>query len=1254
VFDQGGTYRLQATVLHEGFGQYGALGLDDIQLQDASTVVRNAAPIITSTGGPYTIREGESLSLSAQAQDPDGDPLVYGWAVNHGGAYGDLYGDSGTLSWADLVRLGVTDGPGTYPVGLRVHDGHGNAPAAATQLRVLNANPTVTSFVGPYGVTWDTDVTFTANATDAGADSLSYRWTVARDGRTVLTASGQRLDFHADFFWNQYTVTLTVTDEDGGSTTQSQDVFWEPDDQPVFTQVDAYLDVNEGHTASISATFQDFNNFDNTHQVWIDWGDGTQSVYLPGAQEAPPNAPGVMDPATGHAYYLTDRMPFAQAEALARSYGGHLASVTSKAEHDLIWNVMGRTFFSGPDTFLIGLTDNETFGGSEGHFVWTSGEQVNYTNFGAGEPNNSGGQEDYVGMWGAIGGRWNDWSDFSFPALIELPHTINFPLDFYAFPSPGRSFNAYHTYSDERPDGQPYPVSMKIIDGRGAVSETWHGQANVQNVVPSVYVEPYITADESREVAFNASLYDPGDDRWRVTVDYGDGGALVVLERSTQGFLGLRHTYVQDGTYAMSVTVLEKDTGVVSVSDTQVQVNDVAPTLNNLSIGPTLLDKGEAVTLAGRVLDLGAQDFVTVTADWGDGTQSVTNVGGGAVHDVSFSHAYSTFGHYFITLTAVDDAGASVSANNTGQVQGDSFYWNEAEGGNGHWYSSVPAYTVADATALAELYGGHLATITSPEEQAFITNALILSDDLPDLRYQAYWIGLSDDGHNGDFRWVTGEPLSYTNWDLPTHQPDDFYGFGGEDYVAINWHHARPWEFPDAEPGTWNDVSGNPGDGTYHAIIEHDATPTSFDVLVTPPGPVVEVPDGQVLEEGTEFRFAASMVDPRSDAWTGTVDFGDGSPVQPVAVYQGTAILPAHTYADDGVYRLTVSVTDVRHNLSDTDDALVTVVNVAPTVSLAGPASGVRGQVRHFTASFTDPGAADTHTVHWTVQDSLGATVAAGGDGSFDFAATEAGIYTVSVVVTDDDGGAGSAAAPLQVNVFELQPAASDPSKTVLVVGGTAGADDVAVGAGSTAGTVELYVGGIRQTVAAPTAGILILGLAGNDRIGISTAAPRTQQGADLPVTVLGGAGNDVIVSANFANVLVGGDGDDRLEGGGGRDLLIGGLGADDLSGNGGDDVLVAGRTALDADPDALGAIFAEWRRTDRTAAARAAAIRGVGSGLNGASVFATTGAARTVFDDAAADVLSGGQGDDWFLFRTTADRARDAGKSDVQTTYGA
>jgi Ca2+-binding RTX toxin-like protein len=155
-------------------------------------------------------------------------------------------------------------------------------------------------------------------------------------------------------------------------------------------------------------------------------------------------------------------------------------------------------------------------------------------------------------------------------------------------------------------------------------------------------------------------------------------------------------------------------------------------------------------------------------------------------------------------------------------------------------------------------------------------------------------------------------------------------------------------------------------------------------------------------------------------------------------------------------------------------------------------------------------------------------------------------------------------------------------------------------------------------------------------------------------VTVLGGAGNDVIVSANLANVLVGGDGDDRIEGGGGRDLLVGGAGADDLSGNGGDDILVAGRTAFDADPGALGAIFAEWSRTDRNAAARAAAIRGVGPGLNGASVFATAGAARTVFDDAAADVLSGGQGDDWFLFRTTADRARDAGKSDVQTTYGA
>jgi hypothetical protein len=60
--------------------------------------------------------------------------------------------------------------------------------------------------------------------------------------------------------------------------------------------------------------------------------------------------------------------------------------------------------------------------------------------------------------------------------------------------------------------------------------------------------------------------------------------------------------------------------------------------------------------------------------------------------------------------------------------------------------------------------GGHLATITSAEEQSFIVRE----------SSQALWIGGSDLEQEGTFRWVTGEPFAFTAW--VAREPDDYNG----------------------------------------------------------------------------------------------------------------------------------------------------------------------------------------------------------------------------------------------------------------------------------------------------------------------------------------------------------------------------------------------------------------------------------------------------------------------------------------------
>ena len=94
-------------------------------------------------------------------------------------------------------------------------------------------------------------------------------------------------------------------------------------------------------------------------------------------------------------------------------------------------------------------------------------------------------------------------------------------------------------------------------------------------------------------------------------------------------------------------------------------------------------------------------------------------------------------------------------------------------------------------TMLDGMMGAHLVTITSEEENTFLTEFVT----------QDTWIGLNDVAEEGVFEWVTGEELTYTNW--REGEPNN-YG-GNEPYV----HMFRQ--------GDWND--GQP-DNEYFYIVE--------------------------------------------------------------------------------------------------------------------------------------------------------------------------------------------------------------------------------------------------------------------------------------------------------------------------------------------------------------------------------------------------------------------------------------------------
>ena len=216
---------------------------------------------------------------------------------------------------------------------------------------------------------------------------------------------------------------------------------------------------------------------------------------------------------------------------------------------------------------------------------------------------------------------------------------------------------------------------------------------------------------------------------------------------------------------------------------------------------------------------------------------------------------------------------------------------------------------------------------------------------------------------------------------------------------------------------TWAD------DGNYVVAVtvtdKDNATsdPMSFTVTATNVAPDVNAGPDKTIDEGGAFTSSGAFTDPGADSWTATVDYDGAGGADPVALTLNAdkSFSLSHTYAQDGVYDVIVTVSD--DDVTSSDTALVTVKNVAPTLSsltltgATGPAS-VGGNSVGVSFSFTDPGANDNP---WAIDVNWGDgkphttyNAATQGVQSAFTHTYVAGTYTITVTVRDKDGGVDS------------------------------------------------------------------------------------------------------------------------------------------------------------------------------------------------------------------------------------------------------
>jgi len=212
--------------------------------------------------------------------------------------------------------------------------------------------------------------------------------------------------------------------------------------------------------------------------------------------------------------------------------------------------------------------------------------------------------------------------------------------------------NPTHTYGDNG----TYTVSLTVTNNSGQ-SDTKYTTATIANVAPSANPSSNAPQPEGSPVSFTANASDPAgaNDPLTYSWTFGDGG--------TSNQENPTHTYADNGTYTVTLTVSDGDNNGVTTKNIQVVVTNVPPTVN---AGPDkTANEGQSVSFSGSATDpAGPNDPLTYSWNFGDG---------GTANGQNVSHTYTDNGIYTVTLSVFDgdDVGTdqlTVTVNNVAPV----------------------------------------------------------------------------------------------------------------------------------------------------------------------------------------------------------------------------------------------------------------------------------------------------------------------------------------------------------------------------------------------------------------------------------------------------------------------------------------------------------------------------------------------------------------------------------------------------------
>ena len=460
--------------------------------------------------------------------------------------WGDSPTGPGTITVNDTSgsSLGSVDGThtyadnGTYTVVVEVCDGDGGCDSDTFTATIANVDPTVDP-IGPYSVDEGSSVSLSATGADVAgaADPLTYAWDLDDNGS--FETPGQIVAFNGVDGPSTHTVKVQVSDGDGGTAVDTA-IVTVNNVKPVVTP-GAGGAISENDTFNGGGSFTDEGSLD-THTATVDYDDGDGAVNLP---------------ISGGAFslshqYLDDNPTGTPSDDYTVTIcvkdddtGETCETLTVKVNNDLPVVDAG----AGGS-----ISENDTFTGG-GSFTDVGSKDTHTATV--------------------------DYDDGDGPQALTLS---------------GGSISLSHQYLDDNPTGTPsddYTVTICVKDDdTGVTCESL--TVKVNNVAPTASV----TCDEIDEggtANLTATFSDVGtEDTHTMVVAWGDGTEDPSVAVTSP--VAISHVYGDDGSFGVTITVTDDDTGEV-VSSSTVTVNNVDPDVT--------LDNTGAETFAGGDAFLG-------------------------------------------------------------------------------------------------------------------------------------------------------------------------------------------------------------------------------------------------------------------------------------------------------------------------------------------------------------------------------------------------------------------------------------------------------------------------------------------------------------------------------------------------------------------------------------------------------------------------------------------------------------------------